>query len=259
MNQKKRTKVSQILKVQELIDFYVLGEIQDEPRYVRQLDESMVATLKQGVNVSYMSRRIDFMHDQGYLGRYWDDDYKRYNHYCRISNDGLAYFKKMMLSVPSKVQEAIHFYQSLDKYVKRFTDHVPHKKLNESVKTTPTKVSRILKVEELIDFFVLGEVQAEPRYVRELDELMVTTLNRVGVNLSYMSRRIKSMHEQGFLERYWDDEDKHYNYYCKITDKGTVHFTTFILSVQSKVLDALQFYQALNKYVKKFGKMDLTK
>jgi DNA-binding PadR family transcriptional regulator len=115
----KENKVSRILKVQELIDFFVLGEIQEKPKYVRELDEAMVKKLSNiGVNVSYMSRRIDFLSKEGYVERFWEHEDKRYNHYCKITPAGITYFNMLLTGVPDKVKLALKFYQSLDHYIK---------------------------------------------------------------------------------------------------------------------------------------------
>ncbi|MDQ0896361.1 MULTISPECIES: PadR family transcriptional regulator [unclassified Paenibacillus] len=128
----------------------------------------------------------------------------------------------------------------------------------ESVNKT-NKVSRILKVQEFIDFFVLAEISQQPRYVRELDELMVKKLQGVGVNVSYMSKRLDFMEQEGYITRYWDNEDKRHNHYCKITDTGTEYFKKLLQSVPDKVNEALTFYKSLHNYIDKYGKINFIK
>lgn len=128
----------------------------------------------------------------------------------------------------------------------------------ESVNKT-NKVSRILKVQEFIDFFVLAEISQQPRYVRELDEIMVKKLQGVGVNVSYMSKRLDYMEQEGYITRYWDNEDKRHNHYCKITDTGIEYFKKLLQSVPDKVNEALDFYKSLHSYIDKFGKINFIK
>ena len=114
------------------------------------------------------------------------------------------------------------------------------------------KVSRILQVQELIDFFVLGEIWDQPRYVRDLDGIMVDRLNGVGVNLSYMSRRIVALEVMGHITRYWEDENR-YNHYCKITEKGRVYFKLMLPGIYEKIDKGKAFYTSLSKYSQKFS------
>jgi PadR family transcriptional regulator PadR len=124
--------------------------------------------------------------------------------------------------------------------------------------TDVEKVSRILQVSELIDFFVLAEILETPRYVRQLDDSMTSKLNKIGVNLSYMSRRIVELESKGKLTRYWEDENR-YNHYCKITDDGVIYLKQLLKDIYPKIDKAISFYEALGKYADKFSKWNTSK
>lgn len=127
---------------------------------------------------------------------------------------------------------------------------------NES-KAKDKKVSRILQVQELIDFYVLSEILEGPKYQFQLDDDMARKhFEGVGVNISYLSRRIAFMREEGFLEQYWDDDVKRGRRYCRITDRGRDYLKLMLRDIPGKVSDALKFYNNLNRYLKKFSKMN---
>ncbi len=113
----KDAKVGRILQVQEIIDFFVLSEIMETPRYLQELDSRMVLFFKGvGVNLSYMSRRIAFMREKGYLVQQWDDPVNRVKHYCRITDAGREYFMMMLRDIPGKIENGLSFYQSISEY-----------------------------------------------------------------------------------------------------------------------------------------------
>jgi DNA-binding PadR family transcriptional regulator len=119
----KKEKVGKILQVQELIDYFVLAEILDQPRYVREIDDRMCKVLNNvGVNRTYLTTRIEFMENEGYLTRYWDNPGTRYNHFCKITDRGLVYLKFHQRELPVKVESALKFYNSLKKYTDKLKD-----------------------------------------------------------------------------------------------------------------------------------------
>lgn len=136
--------------------------------------------------------------------------------------------------------------------------HLKATKHTTAKNTNVEKVSRILQVSELIDFFVLSEILDAPRYVRQLDDSMTSKFNNIGVNLSYMSRRIVDLEKTGKLTRYWEDENR-YNHYCKITDDGVIYLKKLLEDVYPKIDKAINFYKALGTYANKFSKWNTSK
>lgn len=114
-------KLSRILQVQEVIDFYVLAEIRNGDSYLLKIDEKMVKDFSGvGVNLSYMSRRINFLRENGYVHTYWDDPIKRNIHYVQITEDGEKYFLRMLADLSHKIGVASKFYRDMEKYIKKF-------------------------------------------------------------------------------------------------------------------------------------------
>lgn len=121
------------------------------------------------------------------------------------------------------------------------------------------KLSRILQVQEVIDFYVLAEIRGGVSYLLELDERMVKDFDGVGVNLSYMSRRINFLRENGYVETYWDDPIKRNIHYVRITEQGEQYFLRMLADLSHKIGIASKFYRDMEKYVAKFGHLNLTK
>lgn len=121
------------------------------------------------------------------------------------------------------------------------------------------KLSRILQVQEFIDFYVLSQIRTRPSYLLELDRNMVEQFKGIGVNISYMSRRINFLREHGYVFTYWDDDIKRNIHYIEITDKGIEYFTMMLRDIFEKLKVAKAFYNSFEKFLQPFESIDLTK
>ncbi len=113
------------------------------------------------------------------------------------------------------------------------------------------KVSRILQVQEIIDFLVLSELLQGPLYVREIDGKIVDVLHGVGVSLTYLWTRLDFMEKQGHIKRFWTD-DTRYNRHCKITDIGVTYHKMMLPEMIDKNREALTFHKNMGKYISRF-------
>ena len=119
---RKEESLGQVVKVQQVIDFFVLSELQDGRRYQSELEQSIVKTLENvGVSKAYLSRRLQKMTEEGHVIRHWPDD-ERYNRYYEISESGLNYFKNMLRDLPSRVKLAQQVYKLFEDYISQYSN-----------------------------------------------------------------------------------------------------------------------------------------
>ncbi|MEF3304282.1 PadR family transcriptional regulator [Paenibacillus sp. GYB003] len=118
---RKEETLGQVVKVQQVIDFFVLSELQHGRRYQSELEQSIVKTLENvGVSKAYLSRRLQKMAAEGHVIRNWPDD-ERYNRYYEISESGMNYFKNMLRDLPPRVKMAQQVYKLFEDYIWQYS------------------------------------------------------------------------------------------------------------------------------------------
>ncbi len=116
-------------------------------------------------------------------------------------------------------------------------------------------LGHVVKVQQVIDFIVLSELQNGQMYASELEQRIIQTLgNHVGVNDAYLSQRLKTLAENGHVFRKWEG-DSRYNRYYRITDSGMEYFKGLLRELPDRVKKAQQVYSSFDSYMSKFGKM----
>lgn len=110
-----------VIKVQQVIDFVVLSELQDGKQlYVSELDKKIAAVLGGiGVNDSYLSARLRKLAENGHVIREWGSD-DRYNRYYSITDSGNEYLMQMLRDLPERVRLARKVYSNFEKYIARY-------------------------------------------------------------------------------------------------------------------------------------------
>ncbi|MBH5317642.1 helix-turn-helix transcriptional regulator [Paenibacillus sp. GSMTC-2017] len=116
----KEESLGNVVKVQQVIDFFVLSELNSYGRrYQGQLEESIIKSLSNvGVAKGYLTKRLQKLSAEGYVIRQWEDD-DRYNRYYEISDSGLDYFKNMMIDLPTRVKLAQKVYKQFEQYIEK--------------------------------------------------------------------------------------------------------------------------------------------
>ncbi|MGG4132120.1 helix-turn-helix transcriptional regulator [Paenibacillus illinoisensis] len=109
----------------------------------------------------------------------------------------------------------------------------------------------VVKVQHVIDFLVLAELQSGRRFGKELDQVITKTLKGVGVNDSYLSQRLKKLAEKGHAHSYWDSDNRYYRYY-EITESGIEYFKQLQRDLPERVALAQRVYKAFESTLKKF-------
>lgn len=114
----------------------------------------------------------------------------------------------------------------------------------------------VVKVQQVIDFIVLSELQHGRRYASEMEQFIITTLEGVGVNDAYLSQRLKTLAEHGHVIREWDGDNR-YNRFYEITESGYVYFQQLLRELPERVRLALKVYNLFDKYIEKFDHVRL--
>jgi PadR family transcriptional regulator PadR len=114
-------------------------------------------------------------------------------------------------------------------------------------------LGHVIKVQQVIDFIVLAELQNGRRYGKQIDQVIIQSLNGVGVNDSYLAQRLKSLAEKGHATSQWDSDNR-YNRYYDITDSGIEYFNQLVRELPERVELALKVYQLFDKMIQKYDK-----
>lgn len=116
----KESSLGHVVKVQHVIDFIVLAELQNGRRYGKQLDQTITQTLHGvGVNDSYLAQRLKKLAEKGHATSQWDDD-NRYNRYYEITESGIEYFDQLKRDLPERVSLALKVYKLFENTVKKY-------------------------------------------------------------------------------------------------------------------------------------------
>jgi DNA-binding PadR family transcriptional regulator len=116
-----------------------------------------------------------------------------------------------------------------------------------------SSLGHVIKVQQVIDFMVLAELQDGRRYGKQLDQVITQALDGVGVNDSYLAQRLKKLAEKGHATSQWDDDNR-YNRYYEITDSGLEYFNQLQRDLPERVALALKVYKLFEKTMKKYDK-----
>lgn len=114
-------------------------------------------------------------------------------------------------------------------------------------------LGHIVKVQQVIDFIVLAELQKGRRYGKQIDQVIIQTLSGVGVNDSYLAKRMKVLAEKGHATSQWEDDNR-YNRYYEITDSGIEYFNQLLRDLPERVNLALKVYGLFDKAIKQYDK-----
>lgn len=114
-------------------------------------------------------------------------------------------------------------------------------------------LGHVVKVQQVIDFIVLSELQQGRRYGKQIDQVIIQSLNGVGVNDSYLAQRLKVLAEKGHATSKWEDDNR-YNRYYEITDSGIEYFEQLLSELPERVDLALKVYNLFDKMLKKHDK-----
>ncbi|MBJ6360112.1 PadR family transcriptional regulator [Paenibacillus sp. GCM10012307] len=115
----KESSLGHVVKVQHVIDFLVLAELQNGRRYGKQLDRVITTALQGvGVNDSYLAQRLKKLAEKGHAASQWDDD-NRYNRFYEITDSGLEYFRQLQRDLPERVALALKVYKLFENTIKK--------------------------------------------------------------------------------------------------------------------------------------------
>ncbi|MDN4067681.1 helix-turn-helix transcriptional regulator [Paenibacillus vini] len=116
----KESSLGLVVKVQQVIDFIVLGELQNGRKYGKQIDQIITQALDGvGVNDSYLAQRLKKLAEKGHATSSWEDD-NRYNRYYEITDSGIEYFKQLQRDLPERVELALKVYKLFEKTMKKY-------------------------------------------------------------------------------------------------------------------------------------------
>ncbi len=117
----KQESLGYVVKVQQVIDFVVLSELQQGRLYAKEIEQRIILALggSVGVNDGYLSQRLKALSDQGHVTRRWESD-NRYNRYYQITDYGMDYFQALVRELPDRVNRAKQVYNRFENYMKRY-------------------------------------------------------------------------------------------------------------------------------------------
>ncbi|MFE5321611.1 PadR family transcriptional regulator [Paenibacillus sp. NPDC056579] len=116
-----------------------------------------------------------------------------------------------------------------------------------------SSLGHVVKVQQVIDFIVLAELQKGRRYGKQIDQVIIQSLDGVGVNDSYLAQRLKVLAEKGHATSRWEDDNR-YNRYYEITDLGMEYFQQLAKELPERVDLALKVYKLFGSMLKKYDK-----
>ncbi|MCA0754202.1 PadR family transcriptional regulator [Paenibacillus sp. N4] len=129
---------------------------------------------------------------------------------------------------------------------------------NENPIEKQESLGYVVKVQLVIDFIVLSELQDGELYAKEIEQRIIMALGgTVGVNDGYLSQRLKTLTDQGHVTRRWEGDNR-YNRFYRITDSGREYFKGLMRELPERVKRAQQVYSRFNHYIDKYGKLNLS-
>jgi len=127
---------------------------------------------------------------------------------------------------------------------------------NQSPLEKEESLGNIVKVQQVIDFFVLSELQKGRRYQGQLEESIISNLNNIGVAKGYLTKRLQKLSADGYVIRSWEGDDR-YNRYYEVSETGLDYFKNMLRDLPDRVKLAQQVYRQFEKYISKYGSMKL--
>lgn len=128
---------------------------------------------------------------------------------------------------------------------------------NENPIEKTDSLGHVVKVQQVIDFIVLSDlINGETRYHSEMEQFITKTLDGVGVNDAYFSRRLQALTESGHVVRQWEGDNR-YNRFYRITDSGREYFKQLLRDLPERVKLAQKVYGLFDSFMAKYGKMSL--
>lgn len=115
-------------------------------------------------------------------------------------------------------------------------------------------LGHVVKVQQVIDYMVLAELQRGRRYGKQLDQLITQSLDGVGVNDSYLAQRLKKLAAKGHATSRWEDDNR-YNRYYEITPSGIEYFNQLQRDLPERVALAMKVYKLFDAALKRHGKL----
>ncbi len=109
----------------------------------------------------------------------------------------------------------------------------------------------VVKVQQVIDFMVLAELQKTRHYGKQLEQAIITALDGVGVNDAYLTQRLRKLDSMGHVTAYWETDNRYFRYY-EITESGVVYFEQLVKDLPERVDLALKVYQKFSAIIQKY-------
>lgn len=124
---------------------------------------------------------------------------------------------------------------------------------NQSPTTKETTLGYVVKVQQVIDFIVLAELQKGKRYGKQMDEAITQQLGGVGVNDAYLSTRLRKLSSLGHVIDYWDSDLRYFRFY-EITDSGLEYFNQLLKDLPERVDLAQKVYSRFQSIMETYDR-----
>ncbi|MDP5276146.1 PadR family transcriptional regulator [Chengkuizengella axinellae] len=116
----KKDTLGNIIKIQPMLDFIILAELQKSSQNLVNLSEQIVKIFDGfGVNTGYLSQRITKLVEGGHIEKKPDRKNRLIVHLI-ITEDGKVYFKKLSDELPDSISKALFIYSTFQKYLTDF-------------------------------------------------------------------------------------------------------------------------------------------
>lgn len=118
--QDKQPSLGHVVKVREVIDCIVLGELKRSTKcYIYDLEQRIHNILQiTGVSVGYLHDRLKKLLEYGYVKREWDNPDSRNKRYYWLTQSGETYFYQVLEEMPIKVDIAVEIYNNFQQYIR---------------------------------------------------------------------------------------------------------------------------------------------
>ncbi|WP_039832818.1 PadR family transcriptional regulator [Paenibacillus sonchi] len=122
---------------------------------------------------------------------------------------------------------------------------------NQNTTEKDVSLGHVVKVQQVIDFMVLAELQKGRRYGKQMDQAIIHALDGVGVNDGYLSTRLRKLSSLGHVSDYWDSDQRYFRYY-EITESGLEYFQQLLRDLPERVDLALKVYLKFQSIILKY-------